>query len=129
MDTRTRHNGIAVPAVRRPKRIRPQKPLDTIDVACLIINKMIGAGIFVSSPMVTYIVGNKLGALVLWIIGGIVSFIRCVSAYMVKEKICSGSFVLIIVSITVYLEYGLAWPYNGGEFYYVRSPVPFSIRC
>lgn len=58
--------------------MHPQKPLGTIDVACLIINKMIGAGIFVSPPVVTSLVGNKVGAIFLWIFGGIFSYIRYV---------------------------------------------------
>ena len=53
-----------------------QRGLNTIDVACLIINKMIGGGIFVSSSHVVFLTGNKLVALGLWIVGGIYSFCR-----------------------------------------------------
>ncbi|PLN84779.1 amino acid transporter [Aspergillus taichungensis] len=83
---------------------KQQRELNTIDVACLIINKMIGGGVFVSSSHVVSLTGNKLVALCLWIFGGIYSF----------------------CSMYVYLEYGLAWPYNGGEFLYLAKifPVP-----
>ncbi|KAL2822905.1 amino acid permease-domain-containing protein [Aspergillus granulosus] len=88
---------------RRP-RFDEQKPLRTLDVACLIINKMIGGGIFVSPRIVAHLTGNKIIALALWIFGGVYSF----------------------CSIYIYLEYGLAWPYNGGEFIYISKvfPVP-----
>ncbi|XHF98274.1 hypothetical protein AWENTII_001834 [Aspergillus wentii] len=85
-------------------RFKNQKPLNTLDVACLIINKIIGGGIFVSSSNVAFLSGNKLVALALWIFGGLYSF----------------------CSMYIYLEYGLAWPYNGGEFIYMAKifPVP-----
>lgn len=55
---------------------KQQRELNTIDVACLIINKMIGGGVFVSSSHVVFLTGNKLVALALWIFGGIYSFCR-----------------------------------------------------
>ncbi|KAL3436106.1 amino acid permease-domain-containing protein [Aspergillus tetrazonus] len=88
----------------QPPRFDEQQALSTLDVACLIINKMIGGGIFVSPRIVAHLTGNKLIALSLWIFGGVYSF----------------------CSIYIYLEYGLAWPYNGGEFIYISKifPVP-----
>ncbi|KAL4801856.1 amino acid permease-domain-containing protein [Aspergillus unguis] len=88
----------------KPSRFEEQNPLTTLDVACLIINKMIGGGIFVSPRIVAHLTGNKLIALALWVFGGIYSF----------------------CSIYIYLEYGLAWPFNGGEFIYISKifPVP-----
>ncbi|KAL4981765.1 amino acid permease-domain-containing protein [Aspergillus falconensis] len=88
----------------RPPRFDEQQALSTLDVACLIINKMIGGGIFVSPRIVAHLTGNKLVALSLWVFGGVYSF----------------------CSIYIYLEYGLAWPYNGGEFIYISKifPVP-----
>ncbi|KAL4761141.1 APC family permease [Aspergillus foveolatus] len=85
-------------------RFDEQQALSTLDVACLIINKMIGGGIFVSPRIVAHLTGNKLVALSLWVFGGVYSF----------------------CSIYIYLEYGLAWPYNGGEFIYISKifPVP-----
>ncbi|KAL4883539.1 amino acid permease-domain-containing protein [Aspergillus karnatakaensis] len=85
-------------------REKQQLPLNTLDVACLIINKMIGGGIFVSPSIVAHLTGNKMAALGLWLFGGVYSF----------------------CSIYIYLEYGLAWPYNGGEFIYIAKifPVP-----
>ncbi|KAL4904027.1 hypothetical protein BDW74DRAFT_168521 [Aspergillus multicolor] len=88
----------------RLPRFHEQQPLRTLDVACLIINKMIGGGIFVSPRIVAHLTGNKLVALSLWVFGGVYSF----------------------CSVYIYLEYGLAWPYNGGEFIYISKifPVP-----
>ncbi|KAL3470445.1 amino acid permease-domain-containing protein [Aspergillus californicus] len=81
-------------ASERSERFTPQKPLQTLD----------GGGIFISPSIVTYLTGNKLVALALWIFGGLYSF----------------------CSIYIYLGYGLAWPYNGGEFIYISKifPVP-----
>ncbi|KAL4812941.1 amino acid permease-domain-containing protein [Aspergillus spinulosporus] len=80
-------------------RFDEQQALSTLDVACLIINKMIGGGIFMSPRIVAHLTGNKLVALSLWIFGG-------------------------LYSIYIYLEYGLAWPYNGGEFIYISKIFP-----
>jgi hypothetical protein len=60
----------------RPPRFDEQQALSTLDVACLIINKMIGGGIFVSPRIVAHLTGNKLVALSLWIFGGVYSFCR-----------------------------------------------------
>lgn len=60
----------------RAYRYKNQKPLDALDVACLIINKMIGGGVFVSPSNIAFLTGNKLVALSLWIFGGMYSFCR-----------------------------------------------------
>ncbi|KAH8590050.1 amino acid permease-domain-containing protein [Bisporella sp. PMI_857] len=103
----------AAPAGDRPANIRypevqvaelPEHSgyLDTWDIACLIINKMIGTGIFITPASVVVLVGSKYGALLLWSFGSLYSFI----------------------SILVYLEYGLAWPFTGGEFTYIKKIFP-----
>lgn len=53
-----------------------QRPLNVFDVACLIINKMIGSGIFIQPSNVLYLTGVKYGALLLWVFGAIYSFCR-----------------------------------------------------
>jgi hypothetical protein len=58
------------------ERFDDDRPLRTLDVACLIINKMIGGGIFVSPRIVAHLTGNKLIALSLWVFGGVYSFCR-----------------------------------------------------
>lgn len=93
-----------------------QRELEWIDISCLIINKMIGSGIFVSSAMVVLLAGSKLAALLMWIFGACYSFARyCVitSCYVLH------TLTNIWRSIPIYLEYGLAWPFNGGEYIYV----------
>lgn len=58
---------------------RPQNPRLTVwDVASLIINKMIGTGIFVNPPPVALLAGSKGLALSLWIIGFVYTLLRYV---------------------------------------------------
>lgn len=60
----------------RAYRFKNQKPLGNLNVACLIINKMIGGGVFVSSSNVAFLTGTKLVALSLRIFEGIYPFCR-----------------------------------------------------
>lgn len=97
---------------------KKQRELEWIDISCLIIHKMIGGGIFVSSGMVVLLTGSKWAALLMWAFGSCYSFAR----YCVTTSRC----VLHTVtnfwdSILIYLEYGLAWPFIGGEYIYVST--------
>jgi hypothetical protein len=56
-----------------------QTKLRTLDIACLIINKQIGAGIYTTPATVLLLTQNKVGALLLWIFGGAYSFLRYLS--------------------------------------------------
>ena len=79
MDATTAQQGQATGAIHDAntgERVKEQTPLETLDVACLIINKMIGTGIFFTPSTVTFLVGNKVAALFLWAIGGLYSFLR-----------------------------------------------------
>jgi hypothetical protein len=91
-----------------------QTPLTEISVACLIINKMIGTGIYTTPGIVLLLCGNKILALFLWLFGGLYSYLRFAIPLIIETKTANAS-----SSIYIYLEYGLAWPYNGGEFFYV----------
>jgi hypothetical protein len=53
-----------------------QEKLRTWDIVCLIINKQIGAGIYTTPGLVLLLTQNKVGALLLWIFGGLYSFLR-----------------------------------------------------
>lgn len=64
----------------------------------LIINKMIGTGIFSTPALIFYLCGNIGTSLILWLIGGIVTF----------------------CGLSVYLEFGLELPFNGGEKNYLQ---------
>lgn len=55
---------------------KKQRELMWYDVSCLIINKMIGTGIFVSPAIVVLLVGSKWAALLMWIFGACYSFAR-----------------------------------------------------
>ena len=54
----------------------PARPLRWWDVSSLIINKMIGTGIYTAPPAVLILTGNKREALGLWITGFIYTLIR-----------------------------------------------------
>ncbi|OCK93116.1 uncharacterized protein K441DRAFT_723812 [Cenococcum geophilum 1.58] len=75
--------------------------INTWDVTCLIINKMIGCGIFIFPPLVARLVGNKMVAMMIWIFGSLYPF----------------------CSIYIYLGYGDVWPFNGGELIYVARTL------
>jgi hypothetical protein len=62
----------SVPAVDLPAR-----PLELWDVASLIINKMIGTGIFTAPPTVLVMTGNPSLAFGLWILGFAYTIVRC----------------------------------------------------
>ena len=52
------------------------RPLNKWDVAALILNKMVGAGIYTAPPTVLLLTGSKAEALVLWILGFLYTMIR-----------------------------------------------------
>lgn len=54
----------------------PARPLRWWDVSSLIINKMIGTGIFTAPPAVLILTGNKREALGLWIAGFVYTLVR-----------------------------------------------------
>jgi hypothetical protein len=53
-----------------------ERDLNMFDVAALIINKMIGTGIFTTPGLVLSLTGNKKVSIVMWFCGGIWSFLR-----------------------------------------------------
>ncbi|KAF8535501.1 amino acid permease-domain-containing protein [Trichophaea hybrida] len=71
--------------------------LNSWDVAALIINKMIGTGIFTTPGLVLNLTQNKASSIGLWVAGGAYAFI----------------------SVFVYIEYGTHLPWNGGELIYL----------
>lgn len=103
--------------------LKEQTPLDETSVACLIINKMIGTGIYTTPGIILLLCGNKILALILWLCGGIYSYLRLAYSLHANAPLLTCDF-----SIYIYLEYGLAWPYNGGEFFYVCTSSDRSNR-
>ncbi|CRG91397.1 Low-affinity methionine permease [Talaromyces islandicus] len=73
------------------------RSLRTWDVAALIINKMVGTGIFTTPGVVLSLTGSKTISIILWLVGG----------------------VHTLLCLTVYLEFGAALPYTGGELIYL----------
>jgi hypothetical protein len=55
----------------------PARPLSRWDVASLIINKMIGTGIFTAPPTVLLMAGSPGLAFALWMLGFAYTIVRC----------------------------------------------------
>lgn len=87
-----------------PSRVQKQH-LTLISTMALIINKMVGTGIFSTPSLILSLSGSIGLSLALWLCGAIVTF----------------------CGLSVYLEFGLAMPVNGGEKNYLqrvyRSPA------
>ncbi|KAK4924454.1 hypothetical protein LTR66_016459 [Elasticomyces elasticus] len=78
--------------------------LSILEAASLIINKMIGTGIFTTPGLILHLTQNKGLALALWILGGFYA----------------------AVCLLVYLDYGTGLPYNGAELIYLTRVYDFS---
>ncbi|KAK6362692.1 hypothetical protein TWF730_000148 [Orbilia blumenaviensis] len=76
---------------------RPAKKLGTIEVASLIINKMIGSGIVTGPAQVLLYTGRKDYALLLWGLG----------------------FLYTLVSVVIFIEFGYKFRVTGGELVYL----------
>lgn len=85
----------------------PRTNLTILDVAALILNKQIGTGIFTTPGAVLFSTRSKGLSVALWTIGGFWT----------------------LMFLLVYLEFGNAFPYNGGELV-GKSPhkYKYSIR-
>lgn len=82
--------------------IPEKQKLGYISTAALIINKMIGTGIFSKPSAILKLTGSKGGALFLWTTGG----------------------VMTLTGLFVYLEFGVTLPFNGGELVYLDEAYP-----
>ncbi|KAH8655058.1 amino acid permease-domain-containing protein [Tricladium varicosporioides] len=82
--------------------IVPRRNLNAFDVAALILNKMVGTGIFTTPGAVLFYTKSKPISLILWATGG----------------------VFTSLFILVYLEFGSALPFNGGELIYLDEIYP-----
>ncbi|KFY10415.1 hypothetical protein V491_07659 [Pseudogymnoascus sp. VKM F-3775] len=84
-------------SVRSEHTYLGRRDLGMFDVAALIMNKMIGTGIFTTPGLVLSLTGNKRTSVILWIFGGIWA----------------------LLSVVVYVEFGAAFPFNGAELIYL----------
>ena len=76
------------PPSKRPRHdenVKVHRKLNTWDATALIINKMIGGGIFTTPGQILLHTGNKGVALAFWAVGGIYSMIRFV-LYVSKTR-------------------------------------------
>ena len=76
--------------------------LNVLDVASLILNKMIGTGIFTTPGTILLLNHSKGLTVALWALGG---------------PYC-------LLCLLVYLDYGTAFPFNGGELIYLNAVWP-----
>ncbi|KAJ4207539.1 hypothetical protein NW759_013939 [Fusarium solani] len=72
-------------------------PLRTFDVIALIVNKMVGTGIYTAPATVFLMTGNKALTLGLFFVG----------------------FLYSVVSMVIYLDFAEVLPFNGGELIYL----------
>ncbi|OCL02043.1 amino acid transporter [Glonium stellatum] len=79
--------------------VHQKEYLGLFSTSALILNKIIGTGIYESPKIVLSATGSKGISLIIWIIG-------CIMAW---------------AGLYVYLEYGMRWPVMGGELYYVDN--------
>ena len=95
------------------------RDLGILDVAALIINKQIGNGIFTTPGLVLGLTGSKTISTALWFVGGLWAILR----YMCSPTIHPA--LLTLISVLVYVEFGAAFPFNGGDLIYVGVNLPF----
>jgi amino acid transporter len=78
------------------------RTLGTLDVSALILNKMVGTGIFTLPGIVLGLTRSKRISVGFWVVGGVYS----------------------MLSFSIYLEYGINFPYNGGDLIYLDEVWP-----
>lgn len=89
--------------------------LASFDVFALIVNKMLGTGIFTSPSLVLALTGSREKAIAFWVVGFIYSIIR----YTFRLTILTNADCLR--SMFLYLGFAAVLPYNTGELVYVRT--------
>lgn len=96
-----------------------RKDLGMWDVAALIINKQLGTGIYTTPGLVLSLTGSKTISLGLWLVGGIWAMLRYIIGQIPSHPTNSNT-----SSVVIYVEFGVAFPFNGGELIYVRIHLP-----
>ncbi|KAF3025587.1 glycine hydroxymethyltransferase shm1 [Neopestalotiopsis sp. 37M] len=84
-------------ATARVRKVKPEHCLGYLSTAALTFNRTIGTAIFVTPSTILGINGSKTICIILWFVGGALTW----------------------AGMTVYLEYGIRWPLNGGELHYI----------
>lgn len=82
---------------------------------------MVGTGIFVSPSVVLAIVGSKGLSLLLWLVGGIITWAGYGDLIVGRRPRVLGLLMHLHPRLMVYLEYGFLFPLTGGELHYVSS--------
>ncbi|GAB7325315.1 hypothetical protein MBLNU13_g09365t2 [Cladosporium sp. NU13] len=94
------------PNIDDDPRIESARDQTELDVAALIVNKMIGTGIFTGPSSVLLYTHNKSIAIGLWVLG----------------------FAYTLLSMMMYLEFARQLPYTGGELIYFANQVLLAAR-
>jgi len=70
---------VETPTLDVLRRLHDDKPrdLNSQDVASLIINTMVGSGIYTTPPVVLLLTGSKGEAFALWVVGFLSTLVRC----------------------------------------------------
>lgn len=100
----------------------PRRNLRVHDVAGLILNKVVGSGIFTTPGLVLALTKHKPTSIVLWVMGGIHAMLWYASQSHSRNLLIVGN-----ISLTVYLEFGTSLPFTGGELIYVSFYHHYSI--
>ncbi|KAJ2894147.1 uncharacterized protein MKZ38_007912 [Zalerion maritima] len=69
-----------------------------LTTGALIFSKVVSTAIFDTPAQVLLLTGSTTASLLLWLLGGLIAW----------------------AGVNVYLEYGIQFPYNGGELYYIN---------
>ena len=101
-------------SVRSERTYLQRRDLGVIDVAALIINKQIGTGIFTTPGLVLSLTGSKTTSIIMWFCGGIWAFLWFVAPAPISCVVPHNE-----SSVVIYVEFGSAFPFNGGELIYV----------
>lgn len=128
IDKESYGGGISTPPLEMPpyqdsrkdrvhyKPIPEKRMLGYFSTAALIINRMIGTGIFSKPSDILNSTGSKGGSIILWVTGGFMTLSGLVYPNILQRAVLTRYYSLLI-----YLEFGIALPFNGGELVYVGS--------
>ena len=78
--------------------IGPKKELSVFDSTCIIVGIIIGAGIYETAPTIAACMGSWIGMLGIWLAGGL----------------------LALTGALCYAELATTYPYEGGDYVYLR---------
>jgi hypothetical protein len=115
---RREDDNISIPSTWSETSNVPKRSLGYVQITSLMINCVIGTGIFTTPGLVLFLTQSKAIALGLWGVGGVYLAI----SYAVVLRWLA--FTDTNRRMVVIFEYGSALPYNGGAMIYVCPNLP-----